>query len=403
MAYPVPHFLSRIGSAGNGIFYPTFSGFTNGGVTTEAEAQVEMTFDGTFSDFESYTRVSNGSGTTTFTLRKNGVDTALTWTVPQSNTGTHGDNTNTVSFVAGDLFSIGITTSAGSISELNGISFKISSDDNETRRVVGTFDAGSINFTTVPRYMRIEGELLNNLSTEATSQILIHNDCVLEAVSVYVPSNTRTADGTVITRINTASGALSVTIPSSTTGLFTQSGGSDAVVVDDLINTRINAGGTGTISVRYVALTIKSDNPREITIGHGNNISRPATDTSNDYNMPGNRMSTSPTELAYSVRLKSGGVLSRMSIYASADTATTDLDVVMRVNGADGNQTLTQSSAGWLTDTTNSDTIDNNDYISQRTTRASVGSGTTTLRANSFLFTMDAIVADTFLPQIIMF
>lgn len=392
MAYKVPHFLSRIGSVSSGQFLPVMSTFAPTSTGTESLAQIEMTFSGTFSDFQSSTRASNATGTTTYTLRKNGADTAITWTVPQSATGQHGDSTNTVTFTSGDVFSIRITTSAGSPTELTGISFKIESDDGESRRIVGAYDNAAVSFATLTRFIRPEGELLNNLSVETASQMLIHNDCVLEAVSVNVTANTRSATATVTPRINSASASLAVSFATTATGRFTQAGGSDAVVVDDLLNLQLAAGGSGTIALNYVALTIKSDNPREITLMHGNNISRPATDTANDFNMVGNRISTSPTEAAYQVRLKSAGVLSRLSLYSSADTATTDLNVVSRIAGADGNQNFVLTSAGWFTDTTNSDTVTDTNTIGYRTTRQGSGSGSTTLRSTTALFTMDEIV-----------
>jgi hypothetical protein len=393
MAYKVPHFISRIGSVASGTFLPAFSGYSNGSTGTEVEAEVEMTFDGTFSDFQSATRVANGSGDTTYTLRKNGADSAITWTVPQSATGQHGDASNTVTFVSGDVFSIGITTTAGSPTELTGISFKIESDDGESRRVLGTYAVSAVSFATLTRYLRPEGEFLNNLSSRAVAENLIHNDSVVEAISTYITANARSSTATMKPHINGADGSLTLSFASGVTGLVTQAGGSDALAVDDLLCTNFSAGGSGTISLSYVAITIKSDNPREITLMHGNNISRPASDTADDFNMVGNRISTSPTEAAYQVRLKSGGVLSRLSLYSSAGNATTDLDVVSRIGGADGNQNFVLTGAGWFSDTTNSDTIADTDAIGFRTTRQSSGSGTTTLRANSALFTMDAIVA----------
>lgn len=403
VTYKVPHFLSSISSISSGVFLPVFSGHGINGNATESRSQVEMTFSGTFSDFQSSTRSSNTSGTTTYTLRKNGVDTAITWTVPQSATGQHGDAVDTVTFVSGDVFSISVVTSAGSVSELTGISFKIESDDGKTRQVIGTYDPTSVNFTTVPRYARPAGQLLNSLTTDLVSQNEVHNASLIEAISVNVISNLKTVATTFKPRVNGTTSSLTATAPASTAGIFTTSGGSVSLAVDDLFNTEITASSsTNAIGISYIALTIVSDNDREISLYHGNDITRPTADTANDFNMIGNRMSTSPTELAYAVRLKAGGVLSRMSMYVSADTATTDLVVRLRVNGVDGNQQFTQSNAGWLTDTTNTDTIDDNDYVTFRTTRTAIGTGNTTIRANSALFTMDEIL-DTFLPQIIVF
>lgn len=397
--YKVPHWLSYIGSAGNGVYLPVTSTHVPTGETDEAITQVEMTFAGSISELFSRTRAANTTGSTTFTLRKNGVDTAITWTVAQNATGEHGDFSDTVTFVAGDVLSISVTTTAGSISELTGIGFKIQSDDGKTRRIISTYNNAGVSFSTLPRFLRPEGEMLNNLTTDAVAQILNHNDSVIEAISVYVEANTRNSTATFTPRINGTNGSLSRTVNSTSTGRFTTSGGTQALLADDLLNINFTAGGTGTLTVNQVTLTIASDNEREITLMHGNNTSRNNA-TSNQFDMAGGRMSTSPTELAYATYLRSGGVLSQMSYYASASSATANLQFNSRVNGADGSMTITMNATGWFTDTTNTNTIDDNDYVGTRHFRVASGTGTTTLRANSVLFTMDEIVADTFIPII---
>ena len=55
-----------------------------------------------------------GTGTMVFTIRKNGVDTALTVTVgANAAAGTFSDNTNSVAFAAGDLISLKSVNNAG--------------------------------------------------------------------------------------------------------------------------------------------------------------------------------------------------------------------------------------------------------------------------------------------------
>lgn len=61
-----------------------------------------------------------GTGTMVFTVRKNGVDTALTLTVAiNAAAGTFADNTNEVSFSAGDLLSLkSVNNASGASAEL---------------------------------------------------------------------------------------------------------------------------------------------------------------------------------------------------------------------------------------------------------------------------------------------
>ncbi len=374
MPYKVPHWLSYIGSVGNGVYLPVASTYVPTGEVNEAITQVEMTFAGSISELFSRTRTANTTGSTTFTLRKNGVDTAITWTVPQSATGEHGDFSNTVTFVAGDLLSISVTTSAGSMTELTGIGFKLESDDGKTRRVISTYNNVGTAFTSFARYLRPEGELLNNLTTDAISQILNHNDSVIEAISVYTEANARTSNATLTPRINGTNGSLSVSVTSLTAGRFTASGGTQALAVDDLLNIIVTAGGSGSITLNQITLTIASDNDREVTLMHANNLSR-NNSTANQFDMLGGRMSSSVTELQYTTYLRSNGVLSRMSYNSSANSATANLQFNSRINGADGTMTITMNATGWFTDTTNTDTIDDNDGVSVRHFRVATGTG----------------------------
>lgn len=80
---------------------------------TEVNQSAVMPTGGVFSHLR--VSLSAAPGTTTtrvFTLRKNGVDTTLTCTVTSGNT-TASDTSNSVTFAAGDVISIGQTTPAG--------------------------------------------------------------------------------------------------------------------------------------------------------------------------------------------------------------------------------------------------------------------------------------------------
>lgn len=66
------------------------------------------------------------SGSLTLTVRKNGVDTTLTITIPANQAaGTFADTTHTVSFVAGDLISLkGVNAATGNSAALVAWSIK---------------------------------------------------------------------------------------------------------------------------------------------------------------------------------------------------------------------------------------------------------------------------------------
>lgn len=67
------------------------------------------------------------SGSLVFTLRKNGVDTSLVVTVSANDpAGNYGDNTHSVTVVAGDLISLkSVNNASGNSAELTAWSFRV--------------------------------------------------------------------------------------------------------------------------------------------------------------------------------------------------------------------------------------------------------------------------------------
>jgi len=87
---------------------------------TEFQSQLLMGVTGTISNLNVLLEAApDGAATRTFTIRKNGVNTALTVTITGANT-TGSDNTNTVSVIPFDLISLlhtrtGTPAAAGAI------------------------------------------------------------------------------------------------------------------------------------------------------------------------------------------------------------------------------------------------------------------------------------------------
>lgn len=78
--------------------------------TAENQRQIIVPYAVTFKNFFCFFGVGAGqpaSGSLVLTIRKNGVDTAITITIPAgSSIGTYSDTTNSESFAAGDLISV---------------------------------------------------------------------------------------------------------------------------------------------------------------------------------------------------------------------------------------------------------------------------------------------------------
>lgn len=83
---------------------------------TEGVRQIPMPFSGTLRNLRVQTLGSQGNGTLVVTLRKNGVDTAITFTISASAAvGVFSDLVNSVSVVAGDLISVKCVNNASDV------------------------------------------------------------------------------------------------------------------------------------------------------------------------------------------------------------------------------------------------------------------------------------------------
>ena len=86
-----------------GTFYGSFIGSTdNVTVTSEGRTQFELLADTTFSKLRVYVYQNTRNADISYTLRKNGVSTALKVTITANTTGQFVDNVNSVDCVAGD-------------------------------------------------------------------------------------------------------------------------------------------------------------------------------------------------------------------------------------------------------------------------------------------------------------
>jgi len=89
-------------------FWP-ISGLENDDNTDEEVVKHSMQYDGTASNLRIHALSNSYTGNATFTLRKNGSDTAVTLTHTAASTSLIEDTTNTVTFVAGDDLSLSYT------------------------------------------------------------------------------------------------------------------------------------------------------------------------------------------------------------------------------------------------------------------------------------------------------
>lgn len=392
--YPVPHVITGLITAANGQFLPLAHTVFVASNTTEAQTQKYMTYSGTWSGLSFYVRTGNASGTTTLTLRKNGADTGVTVTVPQSTTGLHQDLVNTVHVDPGDLMSIGITTSAGGSMNVSSITNLFQSDSGDSVHYNMSYDPGTAVTGASPRYYKPNGDYSGAFTVEANNRILIQHDSSITEVSAYVSVNARTTTSSFRTRINGANGGLAARVPTTSTGLFTDTSTSDALVAGDFFGFRLDwTSGANAITFKNIQSTIVSTNPREITMMGASQVGR-NSNAGNAFTFAGGLVAILGTEAQTRVYPVTPGVYSGMAFMSSSNASNRDLVYNMRKNAANVNQTITYAVGvtGWVQDVTNSDAFGAADYSTIVSARTSAGSGNTIHQSTSILYTMDEIL-----------
>lgn len=111
-------------------FGSLYTGGTTGISATEANKQVRIPYAGTFRNLGVITTSAQpGAGSLVFTVRKNGVDTAVVATVTAgAAAGVFTDLTHSVAFAAGDLFSLKIQNNDGATPSATFTSFSLEYD-----------------------------------------------------------------------------------------------------------------------------------------------------------------------------------------------------------------------------------------------------------------------------------
>lgn len=189
----------------------------------------------------------NGRATaTTVRLRKNGANANQVVTITASTTGWFEDVTNSDVFVANDRAALSVTTGTGTgMVGIYTVTTALVTTDGR-----GVLGAGSGNPTNigpgVTGYSALVG-LSHNHPTEAEDQTRIGATLLLRDMQLKVPTNTITAASTVTLRKNAVDTALTISVPASTTGSFSNATDAVAVVDGDLCSWKHVSGSTGSV------------------------------------------------------------------------------------------------------------------------------------------------------------
>jgi hypothetical protein len=348
--------------------------------STEADVQCNIRGDCTLRNWYIFVHTNARSTDSTFTLRKGGADTALTFTVPASTTGLFTDTTNSVSITSGDAVNIKIVTGTGTgIISLLASFFAMDTTGQSFTHFGGANVGQSFSSNSTTYVMGLNNPTwLTSGSNNARSLTPIMESATFSKLQVYVTANARTTTTTGIFRKNSASGNMSVSIGSSATGLFEDTSNTDTVVATDVVSYgAVSSTGGGTITFSMFAVKYVGSTARRVALiaGVGTNLSVGAT---NYYSINGVSGASFTAEDDAISTMPLGGTISNAAVYIYANTSTTTVTFVMRKNAVDTaiSIAVSASATGSFTDTTNSFDVAEADEVSWK------GSGGTTNNIN---------------------
>lgn len=214
--------------------------------TTEINTQLAIPIAGTVKNliFHNATSPTNN---VVLTVRKNGVDQAVTATITGGDTvGVYRDFTNTATFAQGDLLSINAATGAATTTAISGLQLLFVPGDSTSAVIWGSFNIGTVSTTNTFAQPFSAG----TGTTETAREIVSPIACT--ARNLYAVQATANGGSTVTTltlRKNEADTALTGTIGVGVTG---------AVAVDTTHTVSIAQGDR--LSLKYVTNTGTSGN-----------------------------------------------------------------------------------------------------------------------------------------------
>lgn len=327
---------------------------------TESEVEIPIRKAGTFSKLSIYLGGNSvASGTTTFTLRKNGADTALVANITASGAQLTEDLTNTVHVNAGDKICLKTVPGAATGTfTIDLISINFVADDEKSCQILGASRSSSLSSASVTRYIPLGGDCTPD-STEAEAKIKQKKTGYYQYIAVYVISNTRTTDTVFKSRKNGANGNLSITFGNGEVGLKEDIVNIDTVAVDDDYNFGVTTGtGTGTITYAIISIHFFADDQSGCLVsGNLNTITLAANLTR--YQIVGDNCGnyfSNESDTKRRIRLTRMTVVG-IQCYLVQNSVSATSTLKLRKNGADANNaiSITSNTPGFYQDNAHED------------------------------------------------
>lgn len=231
-------------------------------------------------------------------------------------------------------------------------------------------------------------------SNETANTDIARAAAVYSNLQVRVNTNARTSDVTLFFRRNNADTGLTLTVPAGTTGRFEDAVNTVTVAPGDVIGYRAaGGGGTGNINVLWVGSRATATGGQfdlfSASPGAGSNTGSPL-----GWSPSVGSGGVSTTETSVELKVHLDAELSRLRVYVSQINGS--MTFVTRINGADGNQTLSvpTNTAGYYEDAVNVDAVFAGDTFSVQSNKTGSGARISSLATTWFTGAMPTATLD---------
>lgn len=348
------------GALGSSITYYTpvgINSFTSGTPTSEAALSSPYRSTGVLSNLYANATSNSSASSVTVRLRKNSGDANQSVSIPSSTTGVFTDDTNIDTVASGDVFNYKVVAAASGTITLTSVQIIFNSDNSTVVKWIMRSSGGVATSAVDTRFTPIAGHLDTFATTEANSQIELNVAGTWKNLHVYIGSNTRTASTVFGNRKNGADGAMSVSVGSTSTGLFEDTSNSDSIALDDDLNYyRRISSGSGTLTVNQIGSEFLTTDDSFSIINSRANPNSQNFGSTNYFPLGGNMDYF--TESFVDEQIKLSGVLTNLVVRVTGNTINTGTSTFKtRKSGGAANLSVSvaASTTGLFEDASNSD------------------------------------------------
>ena len=352
----------RYRSLSSGMAVATFN-------TTEVTANVSCQRNLTFSKlFVKITTNSKTLSNPTIKFRNNGADGNMSISIPFGVTGTYSDIVNTDTVTGGNNFCLVYrygTTGTGTLTT-SAISVVADYTGAET---ITIFQNSTLTTTTAGiRYASMAGYGVNT-STEAQMQLKIPKAGYLKNITVRISANTRNDACSYTLRKNSADTAMTLNIPTLTTGIFRDTTNFISVAADDLVCYKVNLlGASGNVTPYSSHIEYETSTDTFITATEQLSAYAPVAATSYYSYLGGASVTTlseANSKLDFNLDNYSAD---SMRVYMITNSVAAISNIYLRKNGVDTALVVSipASTTGHFSNTVNTVAITNGDDLNYR-------------------------------------